>query len=457
MRSYLKKTYGLADFATKSRLTEESVFQSASVSKTFTAAAVFQLIEEKKLSLSAKLIDFFPELPYSELTIRHLLDHTSGLYPYNPLFAKNWDHSEIATNADIISMYARIKPDVFFEPGTEFAYCNVGYVFLASIVEKVSGLRFEEYLQKHIFAPLQMNKTRVYTLLSGNRIDDFAHEHILDPFSGSQKNPLHVEYHSYVRYLSGKVGDDKVATTLGDLWKWNRALFQANFLGDKHTQLAFTISNAGISGEKRHSKFDYGLGFQLDSLAKIGKVIYHNGGEPGLKVRFHYYPDQDISLILYSNAYPNYIRNIKNAILAILSSQSYRLPKKSIAEELAKVASFGKDKLSNVIDLYKSDTTHYYLSESEINNIAGVFWSQEEYDIGFNFLELNLELFEESVRATYTLGEGYMETGQMEKAIPYFERAKALMLNRPVEKQKVEFIEYLDGLINQHKTAELEE
>ena len=445
----IHKAYGLADFESNRKLDPSTVFQSASVSKTFTATAVFQLIEAGKLSLEDSLIKFFPNLPYSSIQLKHLLGHTSGLYPYNPLFRDKWDHNVIATNKDIIKMYETEQPESFFEPGTEFAYSNVGYVFLASIVEQVSGVPFQDYLEQSIFNPLEMDDTRVYTLLSEDTIDNFANEHILDPLTGRYRNPIGVGYHSYLYYLHGKLGDDKVATTLSDLLRWKQALFDHNFLG-AHSSSAFTLSNGLIPEDKRHSNFDFGMGFQLDSLENYGRLIYHNGGEPGLRVRFHYYKDLDLTVILYLNANRNYTKEVKEVILAIMNDEPYELPKKSIAIEVAKVAIRGIREMEEVVNTLKEDTTSYYLKESEINDIAGIFWSQEMYDQGMEVLELNYDLFPESVGAVYTYGEGYMETNRMDLAIPYFKKALELMLQHPVDQQKPQFIEYLTGLIEEN-------
>lgn len=451
----LKKAYGYADFEAREELTENTVFQCASISKTFTAAAIFKLMDEGKISLDDKLIDFFPELNYPDISIYHMLCHTSGLYPYNPLLAKNWDHSKIVTNKDIIEMYEQEQPETFFAPGEEFGYSNVAYVFLASIVEQLSGMEFDQYMEQNIFMPAGMNNTSVYTLLSEHRIENFAEEHISDPLSsGKNINPIKSGYHDAVYYLHGKVGDDKVATTLDDLWKWNRALFKDNFLGDENSRLAFTQSNGHIPEEKRHPNFDYGMGFQMDSLETYGRLIYHNGGEPGLKARFYYYPDLDLTMIMYANAYVNYIRPIREAALAIMAGRPHDIPKKSIADELIKVAGSGKDSIMDVIAELRDDTSHYYLSEREINSIAGVFWTNEMYDVGFDFLEINVELFPASVNAIYTLGEGYMETDQMDKAIPYFKEARELLLARPEEDQKPRFVAYLDQLIDGYENPE---
>ncbi len=447
----LKKSYGYANFETAQGLNEQTVFHTSSISKTFTAVAVLQLIGQGKLSFEDKLTDFFPKLPYPDVTIKHLLNHTSGLYPYNPLFKNKWDPTKIATNSDVIEMYENERPKLFFKAGTAFSYCNVGYVFLASIVEKISGLSFSEYLRQHIFTPLEMNHTQTYTFLNKDRIENYANEYILDPFSGTNQKVIDLPSQKEEYYLNGKLGDDRVSSTLEDVWKWNRALFKNNFVSPKLQQLAVTSSIVEIPKDKRHSKFDVGYGFQLDSLDAYGKVIYHNGGSPGLKARFHYYPDIELTLILYSNAHSKYTEKIKNAILAIMTAQSYKLPKKSIADEVIKGSNQNNSMISETIRQYRKDTVNYYLSESELNRIAGVFWDGEETDKGLEILKLNVKYFPNSVNAIYTLGEGYMEMGDTEKALIHFNQAKELLLKKPEKERNERFLEHVKQMIENNR------
>jgi len=443
-----KKTYGYASFEKNTQLNENTIFQTASISKTFTAVAVLQLIEKGKLSLDSKLVDFFPKLPYPDITIRQLLSHTAGLYPYNPLFVKNWDHKKIATNKDVIKMYESEKPEQFFTSGTEFSYANVGYVFLSSIVEKISGLPFDDYLKKEVLLPSNMNNTQVYTLLSEKGIDNFAEEHVLDPFTGSYKNPLNLDYHKEVYYLNGKMGDDKVASTLDDMWKWNRALFTYKVLPKTILDKAFTSSITKIPDSLRNGGFDYGFGFQLEDNEKLGKIIYHNGGEPGLRARFTYYKDHDISIILYANAQSEYITKIRNIIVNIMLEKPYEMPKKSLANELYKVANNGNEAITKVANKYRNDST-YYINENEINRLASVFWKEESYDAGFDLLKLNIDLFPESINAVYTLAEGYYETNQFSEAIIHLKRIRPMMLARPKEKQNLKYLKSIDGFIDE--------
>ncbi|WP_299367186.1 serine hydrolase domain-containing protein [Winogradskyella sp.] len=442
-----KNTFGYSTFEDKKALNLNTVFQTASVSKTFTAVAVLQLIEQGRLQLDDKLVDFFPELPYPDVTIRNLLSHTSGLYPYNPLFVKHWDHNKIAENKDILTIYREQKPKSFFSPDEGYSYSNIGYVFLACIVENVSKVSFQDYLKQEIFGPLKMENSQIYTLLNKNRIENFAKEHLLDPISGAYKSPLELDYQKEVYYLSGKVGDDKVASTLDDLWKWNRALFTHKILPKGKLEKVFASSITHIPDSLRHSPFDYGLGFQLEHHEDFGKIIYHNGGEPGLRARFLYYSDHDVSLIMYDNAHSQYINKVRDIIIGTLLDKEIVFPKKSLATELYKVARYGNDEVHKTIEKYK-DSPSYYLKENEINRLAGVFWTAEDYENGLTILRLNTELFPESINAQFYLGEGYMENGDMEKAKKHFQISKDIMLARPKEKQNANYLKYLDQLLN---------
>jgi len=136
-------------------------FRLASVSKQFTAAAIVQLKEQGKLSYDQNIKDFIPGLPYEGITIRHLLNHVSGLPDYEALLDENWKpdlkyndlERFVSGNEDIINMMIELKPEVDFEPEEKWEYSNTGYLFLATIVSKASGMPFETYVKENIFDP----------------------------------------------------------------------------------------------------------------------------------------------------------------------------------------------------------------------------------------------------------------------------------------------------------------
>ena len=127
---------GYADFRKKTPLNSESVFQLASVSKQFTAAAIMQLKEKSKLKLTDSVNAYFPDFPYKNITIRNLLNHTSGLPKYFWVAEHEWKENKPPTNKDLIEVLPISKAQRFFKPGRNFDYSNTGYFVLASIIEK---------------------------------------------------------------------------------------------------------------------------------------------------------------------------------------------------------------------------------------------------------------------------------------------------------------------------------
>ena len=122
----------------------------ASVSKQFTATCILQLIAREKLFLEDQLTNFFPNLPYPNITIRHLLTHTSGLPEFFHFDPKWYQYNGLLKNRDVIKALEVHRPKTVFKPGDRFSYTNTNYMLLAAIVEKVSGQSFEEYLKKNL-------------------------------------------------------------------------------------------------------------------------------------------------------------------------------------------------------------------------------------------------------------------------------------------------------------------
>ena len=141
-----QQSLGYADYNTKRMLNDSSVFELASVSKQFTAMGIMILKEKGLLGYEDNIRKYFPQLPYDNVTVRNLLTHTSGIPSYELQFEKNWDHKKIAFNKDIIDMLSQRKDTLFFKPGTKWRYSNTGYALLASIIEKVSGVSYNDFM-----------------------------------------------------------------------------------------------------------------------------------------------------------------------------------------------------------------------------------------------------------------------------------------------------------------------
>ena len=157
-----KGAFGRADFYSKRKLKINSIFNLASVSKPITALGIMLLVQANKLSLDDPIEKWLPDIPYKEITVRQLLNHTSGLPDYLELFACYWNNSKIAVNQDLFELLVKYKPERLFEPNERMEYSNTGYVMLALIIEEVSGLSFAEYMKVNIFLPVGMQNTEVF-------------------------------------------------------------------------------------------------------------------------------------------------------------------------------------------------------------------------------------------------------------------------------------------------------
>jgi CubicO group peptidase (beta-lactamase class C family) len=289
-----QRSYGYADFNAGRTLNDSSVFELASVSKQFTATAILMLRDQGKLKLSDSLRKFFPELPYHNITLYHMLTHTSGLPDYETHMNKGWDKSKIAFNTDMIAFLAKERPPIDFPPGTKWEYSNTAFAMLASIVEKVSGQSFSEFLERSVFKPLDMKSSRIYNTRRSEKdtIANYAYGFMYNDVLKRYILPDSIPALDFVRYLDGLQGDGVVNSTAGDLVKWDRAI-------KNHTLLNIETQREMLAGHElvdTTNKFYYGYGVFIR-----GKIIEHSGGWPGYVTNLARDTEKDQTFIVLSN------------------------------------------------------------------------------------------------------------------------------------------------------------
>lgn len=300
-----KNSFGLANETSKEKLNENSIFELASVSKQFTAFAIVILKEKGKLNYEDKIGDILPQLSfYKNITIRNLLHHTSGLPDYmkildSLLIDKTWDNkTKIANNKDILDVYEKYKPSLLFEPNEKWEYSNTGYAILASIIEKVSGKSYAEFLKAEIFKPLKMNNTFVYTRrLKPQNIKNYAFGYVYSDSLKTNQLPDQIKgLDLYVYTLDGIVGDGTVNSTIADLLKWDRNLNTNKLVSKNGMNEVFnpTTLNNGI-------KTKYGFGWFIDNNETFGKIVNHSGSWPGYISYIERHIDNDKTIILLQN------------------------------------------------------------------------------------------------------------------------------------------------------------
>jgi CubicO group peptidase (beta-lactamase class C family) len=262
-------------------ISSNSPFNLASVSKQFTAMAIMQLHHKGKLKYDQKVKYYIPQFPYKNITIRHLLNHTSGMIDYEELTDKYWDKRDF-TNQDMMMLYTVHHPKLEFTPGDQFEYSNTGYVVLAQLVETISEQSLEDYSAQHIFEPLGMSNTRIFTVLS--RRNEFKSR-----VYGQHENEIFDLYH-----LEGITGDGSVYSTTNDLLKWHNGLLNNKLIPASLTKEAFspTVLNDG-------SLSYYGFGWSIDEDSPA--IVAHSGSWVGFTTYIIRNREKDEVLIFLTN------------------------------------------------------------------------------------------------------------------------------------------------------------
>lgn len=300
------KSFGIENNITKTPLSEDSKFQLASISKQFTACAILQLVEAKKLNLSSTVDQIIPGFPYAGITIQSLLCHRSGLPEYMHVFSSKIKDAYVTDNDEVLSWLAKEKPPIAFKVNTKFTYCNTNYLVLASIVEKVSQEDFACYMRNHIFLPLGMMNSFVITT-DNERIN----QHRTVGYTGSWQ-----EYKT--DFFDGVVGDKGVYTTTKDMLLWSKAIYSDCFINSDIMKEAFTPRSFEKPGEK-----NYGYGFRLlHCQSDSAKLVYHNGWWKGYNTCFYTSPCHKFTIIVFSNKYTRSVYAMQPVLDILLGNKT---------------------------------------------------------------------------------------------------------------------------------------
>jgi CubicO group peptidase (beta-lactamase class C family) len=277
--------YGYADLREKEPMKLESAFQLASVSKVFTATAVLLLVQEGKLGLDDLLSDHLKGWPYEDMTVRNLLNHRSGMGRYMAVASWYWkDWRRPMSNADVLSQYVRKKPPIYFWPDRNFNYCNTNYVILASLVEEISGQSFADFMQERVFDPLKMKQAMIYSRVE----DPLIPEEAIGYKAGRRGF-----YRAPNDYIDGVVGDKGMYASVMDLYKFDQALYEGEFL---RRDLVESMGEYG--GKRRRSA--YGMGWRIKKRDGR-KILYHFGWWRGFRTCFIRDLEKEQTIIVLTN------------------------------------------------------------------------------------------------------------------------------------------------------------
>ena len=279
-----KKNYGYSDLGLKKPVVDTTLFGIMSITKIFTAFAVIQLADQNKLNLDDPVINYLPDLPeqFKDVKIYQLLNHSSGIPDY--VKVKDYFKSADKTQTPMQVLSTILNQPLEFIPGEKNKYSNSGYFILGLLIEKVSGKSLEDYFNKNIFNPLQMDNTCLETTAS-NLTNKAKGYFLKDGKLEEVKNLNPSQY-----WAAGGI-----VSTINDLIKWNDALFSGGILPLKQIQKMMQPEKLlnGIYSE-------YGIGFELMNAPGL-KIVGNNGVGIGYNAADLMFPDDSLIIIVLTN------------------------------------------------------------------------------------------------------------------------------------------------------------
>lgn len=280
-----ERGYGLGNIEWNAPVTSDTVFRVGSITKQFAAAGVLLLVEQKKLSLDDQLAKFFPDFPRGdEVTLRQLMNHTSGLRSYpNPT-----TRTIIRVGITVPEMMKHLAGMGYdFDPGTRWEYSNSNYFVIGAVIEQVGGQSFREFARQRLFEPLGLTHTAI----------DNNDEIVLRRASGYFRDPARKGVFENAEYVHMSVphAAGALRSTAGDLIKWTTALHGGRVLSK--TSYKEMTTPASVPGKE---DAPYGLGLHL--IEQHGhRVIYHEGGIDGFEASLTYVIDSRTTVVVLAN------------------------------------------------------------------------------------------------------------------------------------------------------------
>lgn len=304
----LIKGYGFANLEHRTPVTGRTVFRVGSITKEFTAAAILLLAERGELSIDDSLAKYVPGFPRGdEVTLRHLLHHTSGIHNYTALDGFLKSEARLAFTGEEMAKYiAGAEPLYDFAPGEGWSYSNSGYLLLGLIIEKVSQQPLAQALQLLLFDPLGLDDTR---------LDDLG-EIVPNRAQGYEKAPdsdVGFKNAAFIA-MEAAAGAGAIRSTAADLLDWHRALLGGKVLKPESLELMIqpgrlkdgrlaSIARAASPGQSSRSPSDYGFGISIGQQ-NGRRTIGHGGAINGFNASLSTYPDEQITIVVLTNTLP---------------------------------------------------------------------------------------------------------------------------------------------------------
>ncbi|MCK0179274.1 beta-lactamase family protein [Flavobacteriaceae bacterium S0862] len=391
------KAFGMANRENKIANTINTKFDIGSMNKSFTKTVILQLIEEGKLKVTdnlGKFIPGFPEIAATKITITDLLDHSSG---YTDYWGEGFNDLPIEQKR-LAGLVERIKKlRLEFEPGTETAYSNSGYVLLGAIIEKITGLTYHQNVIDRIINPLNMTETYV---IDKNKVPNRAIGYFKD-MKGNISNNL--------GFAEVPNPDGGFHSTPSDIVKFYSEYFYGTKLLSKETK-----SNEAFFGS-------------INKRKTSGKASLMAGGFPGANTAYLEIMRDEISIIVFANMDEPVGEQLASGILALVRGQEPISPSLPANQNVYK--HYKKHGIKYIEENFSVLTKNFHSEDPKgmiLNGIGYDFLRDDNIEEALKFFQLNVKLFPEDANLWDSLGEVHFKLGNNEKALEYYEKALAI-------------------------------
>jgi CubicO group peptidase (beta-lactamase class C family) len=277
------QVYGMANVELQVPVKPETIFQSGSMGKQFTATAVMMLVEEGKMGLEDPLTKYFPDAPaaWKQVTIRELLSHTAGFTDY----PKDFDMRKDYTEAELLKIVESIP--LAFPPGASWSYSNLGFLTLGIVIHKVTGEFYGDFLQERIFRPLGMSATRIIS----------EEDIIPNRAAGYRLAKGELKNQEWVSPMLNTTADGSLYFSILDLAKWDAALCTEKLLKRPSLEQMWTVARLR---NRQPNSGHYGFGWFIET--KNGHhVVEHEGSWQGFQTQISRYVDDKLTVVVLTN------------------------------------------------------------------------------------------------------------------------------------------------------------
>lgn len=436
-----QQSFGFEEEEQKHLLTEHSPFLLASLSKQFTAAAVVYLKSKGQLDYDQAVQHYLPIFPYPNITVRQLLHQTSGLPEYMTFLQQQKEQlqqqytstGQVVDNARVAALFAQRRPPLQFEAGSQFAYSNTNYLYLALLIEAVSQQDFGAFLQEKFWEPLGLKNTFV---VGKEKKEVVAYQqHPLTGIKKVKKAPTFFRVY----------GDGGICSSAADLATWFKALDQGQIIPLQELEAAYTPPTA------QQKALPYGFGWFVKTLPfNQHKVLTHSGSFAGYNSAVFRDIEGGKTAIVLSHNSHSIQAAINQAVVRILYGMPASLPPLQAANVLHPILQEQGIAAAKAFYQQHQQASQYDFSEKAFNKWGYLLLEMDLLEEAVEVFQWNVARFPKAANVYDSLGEAYLKLKQPQQALVNYQKALELDPSNPLIQQIVQQLQSNQKVSNEH-------